>query len=864
LFPEEDYALFRTARIETLKMLSLTDIGVYKRLRREHPDIEFIVRLHDREINRDSRPSPSSFVSKMIPLIKQLRPYATKFEIHNEPNHASGSEGWGPSDDKARSFLRWYAQVLTGLKRACPWAKFGFPGLALNHPHRDMAWLDICRSAVLASDWLGCHCYWQHGNMLSDEWGLRFKLYNRRFPEKRIEITEFANSTPGLSRDEIARQYVQYYQELNKHPYLGSACAFIASSPDPAWVEFVWRKEMGEVLPVVRSVGAMDRKAVPVPTKPPGPPRPTPAPDGRTFPQTGKTVRGRFLEFFDRYGLDLCGYPITEQIEEEGRQAQYFQRIALEELASGQTRLKMVGTEAWLSRPVIDEMKTRIQGLAQQLLIFWPAKPATKDIVDDLPRHDSKRYESRSLADIKYLVIHHTASAATVTPQRLATHQVRKQDRPGIIYHFVVAADGTVYQTNRLATVSHHASSRNERSVGICFPGDFTDSIPTSAQLESGGQLCAWLLGALRLPATAILGLREFSHTQSPGNQWLSGQRWKDKLLDQVQAAANVHRRDQEAFISSLQVRIQALQNRVAELEQQPVLPTPVPVTPTQPAISPPRIIDLIDTLARHESKQYNTRPVSEIRYLCVHHSAIPASVKPDKIASYHVKRRDWPGIGYHYLIDDDGTIYQGNTVEKISYHAASMNPSSVGICFLGNFMKEPPPPAQIQAGAHLAAWLMEKLQIDLGSVKGHRGFIQTACPGDQWVEGAKWKETLYQEILRVQKEAVRPQPPGEKAIYHYMLFWAAPGTWAINDWFSAQNYIGTFLPTAGFSADEAAHAKYVTIVGDTDGVPVQVEEQLRKAGCKVQRIVGTDQSDTKRMLDELAEQGKRFRNSDA
>ena len=36
-----------------------------------------------------------------------LRPYATKFEIHNEPNHVDLYEGWGPSLDQARDFNRW-------------------------------------------------------------------------------------------------------------------------------------------------------------------------------------------------------------------------------------------------------------------------------------------------------------------------------------------------------------------------------------------------------------------------------------------------------------------------------------------------------------------------------------------------------------------------------------------------------------------------------------------------------------------------------------------------------------------------------------------------------------------------------------
>jgi hypothetical protein len=259
-FTEHDYQLMRRAKIETLKMMSFTDINVYQRLRQENPNIQFIVRLYDERITRDSRPSPAAFVSRMAPIIRRLRPYTVSFEIHNEPNHVTGLEGWGPSDDNARAFQAWYLQVLSQMKKACPWAEFGFPGLALNHPHRDLAWLDICRNAILASDWLGCHCYWQYGNMLSAQWGLRFQLYSQRFPEKRIEITEFGNSTPNLPRQEIANQYVRYYQELNKYPYLGSASSFIASSPDPTWAGFVWMKEGGEMQPVVESVGNMERK----------------------------------------------------------------------------------------------------------------------------------------------------------------------------------------------------------------------------------------------------------------------------------------------------------------------------------------------------------------------------------------------------------------------------------------------------------------------------------------------------------------------------------------------------------------------------------------------------------------------------
>ncbi|MFC2023325.1 hypothetical protein ACFLT5_01155, partial [Chloroflexota bacterium] len=46
-FTENDYRLVRRARIETLKMMSQTEAGVYRRLRQENPKIQFIVRLFD-------------------------------------------------------------------------------------------------------------------------------------------------------------------------------------------------------------------------------------------------------------------------------------------------------------------------------------------------------------------------------------------------------------------------------------------------------------------------------------------------------------------------------------------------------------------------------------------------------------------------------------------------------------------------------------------------------------------------------------------------------------------------------------------------------------------------------------------------
>ncbi|MFN2243349.1 MAG: N-acetylmuramoyl-L-alanine amidase, partial [Anaerolineae bacterium] len=357
-----------------------------------------------------------------------------------------------------------------------------------------------------------------------------------------------------------------------------------------------------------------------------------------------------------------------------------------------------------------------------------------------------------------------------------------------------------------------------------------------------------------------------FADTESPGAQWLGGKRWKNLLLDRVRSGLKASGAEYTALIASLQGQIRTLQ-RVAT--HPGLRPLPAASEPSeaqhQIQVSAPPIQDVIDKLPTHETEEYEERPLEDIKYLVIHHSAVPASVGPTQIAAYHIRKHDWPGIGYHYVVAADGTLYQTNALETKSYHAAKANPYSIGICFLGDFTNAVPPPAQVQAGAHLVAWLLGELDLPVDSIKGHKELMGTACPGQQWLAGQRWNTTLYSQVREVQKEKALPSPPEPtepaetKAIYHYLLFWARGEEWAVRDWLNAINYIGVFRPTVGFSPEDAAKAQYVTIVGGTSGVSEEVESQLKAAGCQVERIVGKDDAEMKRILDAMAQQGKRF-----
>lgn len=167
------------------------------------------------------------------------------------------------------------------------------------------------------------------------------------------------------------------------------------------------------------------------------------------------------------------------------------------------------------------------------------ARPAMKDIVDQLVKHPTKTYGTRQLRAITHICIHHSAVSAAVPVENVAKYHVQDQDWPGIGYHYYVKPDGAIYQTQRIETVSWHVSHNNDYSVGICVAGDFTYAPPPQIQIDAAARLVAWLMQELSLPEQNILGHKEFpdNDTSCPGETWLKRMTWKNMLLESVRAA---------------------------------------------------------------------------------------------------------------------------------------------------------------------------------------------------------------------------------------------------------------------------------------------------------------------------------------
>ena len=106
-------------------------------------------------------------------------------------------------------------------------------------------------------------------------------------------------------------------------------------------------------------------------------------------------------------------------------------------------------------------------------------------------------------------------------------------------------------------------------------------------------------------------------------------------------------------------------------------------------------------------------------------------------IATWHIKK-GMKKIGYHFVINLNGKIEKGRSIEDIGSHCLGQNENSIGICYIGGLDKNRCPKdtrtaAQVRSMDNLIKELLEELRfIQPGltiTVHGHREFANKACP---------------------------------------------------------------------------------------------------------------------------------------
>ena len=114
-----------------------------------------------------------------------------------------------------------------------------------------------------------------------------------------------------------------------------------------------------------------------------------------------------------------------------------------------------------------------------------------------------------------------------------------------------------------------------------------------------------------------------------------------------------------------------------------------------------------------------------------VMHHAAATTCSAEDIHRWHLDN-GWAGIGYHFFVRKDGSIYRGRPIDTVGAHTYGRNSDTIGVCFEGNFEKEEMPEAQKNAGVELVSWILE-LYPQITKVTKHMDHVATACPGKKF-----------------------------------------------------------------------------------------------------------------------------------
>lgn len=95
-----------------------------------------------------------------------------------------------------------------------------------------------------------------------------------------------------------------------------------------------------------------------------------------------------------------------------------------------------------------------------------------------------------------------------------------------------------------------------------------------------------------------------------------------------------------------------------------------------------------------------------------------------------HLNRMRAGDIGYHYIIDRSGRLWEGRDIRYQGAHVRNNNPHNIGVMVLGNFDLQQPTGAQMQTLRLTVGKLMHQHHVALGRVYTHQEITPTACPG--------------------------------------------------------------------------------------------------------------------------------------
>ena len=154
---------------------------------------------------------------------------------------------------------------------------------------------------------------------------------------------------------------------------------------------------------------------------------------------------------------------------------------------------------------------------------------------------------------------------------------------------------------------------------------------------------------------------------------------------------------------------------------------------------------------------------LQRVTRMTVHHSAILAQRASEEVIAatikriqrFHMDTHEWSDVGYHFIIDPNGRVWEGRNARWKGAHAGGANNrENLGICLLGSFVRgakgQSPTSEQIAALETLVVQLAAEYGVRPDRLLTHREFVRTECPGDR----------LHAVVLDMRKRLAAASPP--------------------------------------------------------------------------------------------------------
>ena len=135
----------------------------------------------------------------------------------------------------------------------------------------------------------------------------------------------------------------------------------------------------------------------------------------------------------------------------------------------------------------------------------------------------------------------------------------------------------------------------------------------------------------------------------------------------------------------------------------------------------------------------FSLRNCRQYDRLTVHHTGSdePVFIKKDddavealnNILQGHLERK-FEDIGYHFVIDYTGKVWEGRSIKYEGVHVQNQNEGNIGIALFGSFEIQEPSGEQLDSLFRLISGLRRIYSIKLHRIFGHKDIGKTLCPG--------------------------------------------------------------------------------------------------------------------------------------